>query len=290
MIWLNTDIFDMPHETDVAWCPGCGNFGILKIVKQALTELDIKPEELVMASGIGQAAKTPHYLRTNVFNGLHGRAVAAAMAIKAANPKLTVIVETGDGCSFGEGGNHFIHNILRNPNITHLAHDNMVYGLTKGQASPTSQFGFITPVQVQGVTNEPFNPLALAIALDAAFVARVSITDQKEALDVIKQAISFKGYSFVDILQPCVSFNKINTWKWFRENVYYLEDSHDSSNRTEAFKRATEKGKLPLGVFYKNEKPSFEDYLPVYKTNKDSLFKREANLPQLQKLIDTMRQ
>ena len=287
---METSIYDMPHETDVAWCPGCGNFSILKIVKQALTELDIKPEELVMASGIGQAAKTPHYLKNNVFNGLHGRAIAAAMAIKAANPDLTVIVESGDGCSFGEGGNHFVHNILRNPNITHLAHDNMVYGLTKGQASPTSQFGFITPVQVQGVTNEPFNPLALAIALDAAFVARVSITDQEKALKVIKQAISFKGYSFVDILQPCVSFNKVNTWKWFKENVYYLEDSHDPSNRTEAFKRATEKGKLPLGVFYKNEKPSFEEYLPVYKTNKDPLFKREANLPQLQKLIDSMRQ
>ncbi|MHA1994740.1 MAG: thiamine pyrophosphate-dependent enzyme [Candidatus Hodarchaeales archaeon] len=287
---MDTSIFDMPHETDVAWCPGCGNFSILKIVKQALTELNIKPEELVMASGIGQAAKTPHYLKNNVFNGLHGRAIAAAMAIKAANPDLTVIVESGDGCSFGEGGNHFIHNILRNPNITHLAHDNMVYGLTKGQASPTSQFGFITPVQVQGVTNEPFNPLALAIALDAAFVARVSIADQEKALEVIKQAISFKGYSFVDILQPCVSFNKVNTWKWFRENVYYLEGSHDPSNRTEAFKRATEKGKLPLGIFYRNEKPSFEDYLPVYKTNKDPLFKRDANLPQLQKLIDSLRQ
>jgi len=287
---MDTSIFDMPHDTDVAWCPGCGNFSILKIVKQALTELDIKPEELVMASGIGQAAKTPHYLKNNVFNGLHGRAIAAAMAIKATNPDLTVIVESGDGCSFGEGGNHFIHNILRNPNITHLAHDNMVYGLTKGQASPTSQFGFITPVQVQGVTNEPFNPLALAIALDAAFVARVSIADQERSLEVIKKAISFKGYSFVDILQPCVSFNKVNTWKWFRENVYYLENSHDPSNRNEAFKRATEKGKLPLGIFYMNEKPSFEDYLPVYKTNKDPLYKRDANLPQLQKLIDSMRQ
>ncbi len=287
---MDTSKYDMPHETDIAWCPGCGNFGILKIVKQALTELDINPEELVMVSGIGQAAKTPHYLKNNIFNGLHGRAVAAAMAIKASNPDLSVIVESGDGCSFGEGGNHFVHNVLRNPNITHLAHDNMVYGLTKGQASPTSQFGFITPVQVQGVTNEPFNPLALAIALDAAFVARVSIADQEKALEIIKQAIAFKGYSFVDILQPCVSFNKINTWKWFRENVYYLEDSYDPTNRTEAFKRATEKGKLPLGIFYRNKKPSFEDHLPVYKTNKDPLFKREANLPQLQKLIDSMRQ
>ena len=286
---MNVSLYDMPPETDIAWCPGCGNFGILDTVKQALSELEIKPENLVMASGIGQAAKTPHYLRANVFNGLHGRAVAAAMAIKATNPNLTVIVETGDGCSFGEGGNHFIHNILRNPNITHIAHNNMVYGLTKGQASPTSQFGFITPVQVQGVTNEPFNPIALAITLDATFVARTAISNKEHTRKIIKAAISHKGYSFVDVLQPCVSFNKVNTWKWFRDNIYYLEDTHDPTDKVEAFKRATEKGKLPLGVFYKQEKPAFEDYLPVYKTNKDPLFKREPNLSQLQKLINSMR-
>ena len=265
---MDTSIYDMPKETDIAWCGGCGNFSILRTVKQALSELNIKPENLVMSSGIGQAAETPHYLRTNIFNGLHGRAVAAAMAIKASNPELTVMVESGDGCSFGEGGNHFVHNILRNPDITHIAHNNMVYGLTKGQASPTSQFGFITPVQVQGVTNEPFNPVALAISLNASFVARASIADAEKAKEIIKMAISHKGYSFVDLLQPCVTFNKLNTWKWFRENVYYLDESHDTNNRTEAFKLATEDGKLPLGVFYTNTKPSFEDHLPVYKTTK----------------------
>ena len=286
---MNTQIYDMPENTDIAWCPGCGNFGILKVVKSALAELNIKPENLVMSSGIGQAAKTPHYLRTNIFNGLHGRAVAAAMAIKASNPELTVIVESGDGCSFGEGGNHFVHNILRNPDITHLAHNNMVYGLTKGQASPTSQNGFITPVQVQGVTNEPFNPVALAIALDASFVARTSISDQNHTKQIVKMAITNKGYSFVDLLQPCVSFNKINTWKWFKDNVYYLDDSHDSSDRTAAFNKATEKGKLPIGVFYKQSKASFEDHLPVYKSERIPLFKREAKLEQLQVLIDSMR-
>jgi 2-oxoglutarate ferredoxin oxidoreductase subunit beta len=286
---MNVSKYDMPPETDIAWCPGCGNFGILDAVKQALTELEIKPENLVMASGIGQAAKTPHYLKANVFNGLHGRAVAAAMAIKATNPDLTVIVETGDGCSFGEGGNHFIHNILRNPGITHIAHNNMVYGLTKGQASPTSQFGFITPVQVQGVTNEPFNPVALAITLDATFVARTAINDKEHTREIIKAAISHKGYSFVDVLQPCVSVNKVNTWKWFRENVTYLEETHDPTDKVNAFKRATEKGKLPLGIFYQHEKPTFEEYLPVYKTNKDPLFKREANISGLQALLNTMR-
>lgn len=279
----------MPKDTDIAWCPGCGNFGILRVIKTALFELNIAPEELVMVSGIGQAAKTPHYLRTNIYNGLHGRAVASAMAIKAVNPNLTVIVETGDGCSFGEGGNHFLHNILRNPNITHLAHDNMVYGLTKGQASPTSQYGFITPVQVQGVTNEPFNPVALAITLDAAFVARVFIGDQEKTKEIIKTAISHKGYSFVDILQPCVTFNRINTWKWFKENTYYLEDLYDATDKVEAFKRATEKGKIPLGVFYTTSKPTFEEHMPLYKANKDPVYKREVKLEKLKELIDSKR-
>ncbi len=286
---MTTELFDMPKDTDIAWCLGCGNFGILRIVKTALTELNIKPEELVMVSGIGQAAKTPHYLRTNIYNGLHGRAVAAAFAIKAVNPNLKVIVETGDGCSFGEGGNHFIHNILRNPDIIHLAHDNMVYGLTKGQASPTSQYGFITPVQVQGVTNEPFNPITLAIALDAAFVARVFVGDQEQTKEIIKAAIIHKGYSFVDILQPCVTFNKINTWKWFKENIYYLEDSYDPNNKVEAFKRATEKGKIPLGIFYTTTKLTFEENLPIYKKNKDPLYLRDVKLDKLMELLDSKR-
>jgi 2-oxoglutarate ferredoxin oxidoreductase subunit beta len=286
---MTLELFDMPKDTDIAWCPGCGNFGILRIVKTALRELNVKPEELVMVSGIGQAAKTPHYLKTNIFNGLHGRAIAAALAIKAVNPNLTVIVESGDGCSFGEGGNHFLHNILRNPNITHLAHDNMVYGLTKGQASPTSQYGFMTPVQVQGVTNEPFNPVALAIALDAAFVARVFMGDQEKTKEIIKAAINHKGYSFVDILQPCVTFNKVNTWKWFKENTYYLEDSYTPDNKAEAFRRTQEQTKIPLGIFYTTSKRTFEENLPAYRTNKDPLYTRDVNLDKLKVLLDSKR-
>src|SRR3972149_1495466 len=159
------NLFDFEQKIDIAWCPGCGNFSILKVLKDVLSELEISPEKLVIVSGIGQAAKTPHYLKTNFFNGLHGRALPAAIAIKASNPNLTVIAESGDGDMYGEGGNHFIHCIRRNPNITNIVHNNMVYGLTKGQASPTSQIGFRTPVQVDGVTLEPFTPLAVAIAL-----------------------------------------------------------------------------------------------------------------------------
>ena len=137
---MDTNVFDM-GEIDIAWCPGCGDYGILNVLKKALAELDIAPEKLVMVSGIGQAAKIPHYLKTNFFNGLHGRALPPATAIKAANPSMTVIAESGDGDMYGEGGNHFIHTIRRNPGITNIVHNNMVYGLTKGQASPTSQLG-----------------------------------------------------------------------------------------------------------------------------------------------------
>ncbi|MGB8656596.1 MAG: thiamine pyrophosphate-dependent enzyme [Candidatus Zixiibacteriota bacterium] len=267
-------MFDM-GDIDIAWCPGCGNFGILHTLKQALVELEIKPEKLVVVSGIGQAAKIPHYLRTNVFNGLHGRSLPAAAAIKAANPELTVIAESGDGCTYGEGGNHFIHAIRRNPNITNIVHNNMVYGLTKGQASPTSQAGFKTPVQVEGVFEEPFNPIAVAIALDASFVARAFIGDTRQTEEIFKKAITHKGYALVDVFQPCVSFNKINTYQWFKAHTYYLEESHDPHDRTEAFKRATEKEKLPLGIFYVNSnKTTFEENVGVYMQSNEPLYRR----------------
>ncbi len=283
---MDTKVFDM-GQIDIAWCPGCGDYGILTVLKRALAELDIAPRGLVMVSGIGQAAKIPHYFRTNFFNGLHGRALPPATAIKAANPAMTVITESGDGDMYGEGGNHFVHTIRRNPDITNIVHNNMVYGLTKGQASPTSSLGFKTPVQVAGVFLEPFNPLAVAIALDASFVARAFIGDADQTKDILKKAIIHKGYALVDIFQPCVTFNKINTWQWFKEHIYYLEDSHDPHDRIAAFKRALEKDKLPLGIFYINpNKTTFEDNVGIYREDKRPPFEREPDFDRLQKLID----
>jgi 2-oxoglutarate ferredoxin oxidoreductase subunit beta len=281
---MDAKVFDI-GEADVAWCPGCGNFPILKMLKLALAELQIGPANLVLVSGIGQAAKIPHYFRTNVFNGLHGRALPAATAIKAANPALTVIAESGDGDMYGEGGNHFIHTIRRNPDITNIVHNNMVYGLTKGQASPTSRVGFKTPVQVDGVFLEPFNPLAVAIALDASFVARAFAGDVEQTKEILKKALKHKGYALIDIFQPCISFNKLNTPQWFKENCYYLEDSYDPSDRNQAFKRAIETRKLPLGVFYINSKrKSFEENIGMQ--DKPPLYERELNIKQLKALIE----
>jgi len=276
-------------ECDMAWCPGCGNFGILNIVKEVLAELSLDPQKLVLVSGIGQAAKIPQYMKVHYFNGLHGRALPPAVAIKASNRELTVIAESGDGDMYGEGGNHFLHTIRRNPDITNIVHNNMVYGLTKGQASPTSERGFKTPLQVGGVILEPFNPLAVALALDASFVARVFVGFREHTKEILKKAILHKGYAIVDIFQPCVTFNKINTYPWFREHTYLLDASHDLKDRAKAFQKAIETDKLPLGIFYVNEnKPVFEEQLAAYKDDGTPLWRREVRTEviaqQIQKL------
>lgn len=284
---MESKIFDV-EDADVAWCPGCGDFSILITLKQTLAELEINPNELVLVSGIGQAGKLPHYLKSNVFNGLHGRSLPASTTIKSVNPKLVVINVSGDGCTYGEGGNHFIHNIRRNPNIMNIVHNNMVYGLTKGQASPTTQKEFNTPLQVEGVFEEPFNPISIAIALDASFVARAFSGDIKQTKEIFKKAIEHEGYALVDIFQPCVTFNKVNTYQWFKNNTYYLDETHDPLNREQAFKRSIETGKYPLGIFYINpNKKTFEESLSAYKTEKTPLYQREFDVDKLKKLIES---
>ncbi len=284
---MNERPFDNSAET--AWCPGCGNFGILNILKKALTELGLAPEQVVLVSGIGQAAKTPHYLKVNFFNGLHGRALPPATGIKASNPNLTVIAESGDGDMYGEGGNHFMHTIRRNPNITNIVHNNMVYGLTKGQASPTTAKGFKTSVQVSGVSAEPFNPLAVAIALNASFVARAFVGNAEHMKEILKKAIRHKGYALVDIFQPCVTFNKTNTYAWFKEKTYIMDDSHNPHDRQAAMARAFETERLPLGVFYINEQPTFEETTGMYAQSQEPLWKREPQMHKLRDLIGRMR-
>ncbi len=280
--------YDM-GEIDIAWCPGCGNYAIHKILKETLDELDIKPQDVVICSGIGQAAKIPHYMYCHVFNGLHGRALPPATGVKAVNPELVVIAESGDGDMYGEGGNHFMHTIRRNPNITNIVHNNRVYGLTKGQASPTSQHGFVTPVQVNGVILEPLNPIAMAIALNGSFVARTSTTEPEKMKTIFKKAIRHPGYALVDVFHPCVSFNKINTFKWFKENTYDLEETYNPENKFEAFQRASETEKLPLGIFYINPiRTPFEKNLTVYKNNKKPMSTRGTELNRLKKFINQM--
>lgn len=270
---------------DTAWCPGCGNFSILNCLKTALTELGKEPHEVLMAAGIGQAAKTPQYISANSFCGLHGRSLPAAAAAKIANENLTVIVDTGDGDSYGEGGNHFIHNIRRNVDITHFVHDNQIYGLTKGQASPTSEEGFKTEIQVNGNINTPMNPLLIALASGGGFIARSFSGDKAHLVSVMKEAILYKGYAIVDILQPCISFNKINTFSYYKERVYHLEEDYDSGNKMNAIQKLMEDGdKIPIGVIYREEKPSFHEKNKVLSEG-NPLVDRKGNPQIIEKFI-----
>jgi len=248
------------NQIEIAWCPGCGNFNLLTALSEALSELGLKPSQVVLVSGIGQAAKAPHYIQANVFNGLHGRSIPVAFGIQAVNPELTVIAESGDGCMYGEGGNHLIHAIRRNPNITVIVHDNQVYALTKGQASPTSETDFVSKTQPLGTVSESFHPIALAISQDVSFVARGFTGDKEGLKSIFKQAIQWKGFSLVDVLQPCVTFNRINTFGWYRDRVYPLPEEYDPEDQVSAFKKSLEWGdKIPLGVIYRHVKSVFSD-------------------------------
>lgn len=277
---------DFISTVENQWCPGCGNFGILRAVKKALVDLRIEPHQLLMVSGIGQAGKFPHYLKCNLLNELHGRAVPAATAIKLVNPELTVIAVGGDGDGYGEGGNHFMHALVRNPDISYFVHDNRVYALTKGQTSPTSDTGFVTKTTPQGA-GASLNPLALAIAANGSFVARGFAGDIEHLSQIIRQAIEHKGFALLDILQPCVSFNHVNSYEFYQKRVYKLEDEKDynPADREAAFRKSLEWGdRIPIGVLYKSERPLPQDYLPAFQG--EPLVKRPLDPRRIEKLLD----
>jgi len=267
-----------------AWCPGCGNFGILEALNRALIEMKIEPHQVLLVSGIGQAGKLPHYTRGNVFNSLHGRPVPPAIGARIANSELIVIAVSGDGDAYGEGGNHFLHAARRNHDITYLVHDNQVYGLTKGQASPTSDVGFITKTTPYGAAS-PVNPIALAIVSSASFVARGFAGDIDHLSNLIKKGITHRGFALIDILQPCVSFNHKNTFQWYRERVYNLEDEkYDPSDKKAALEKALIWGEeIPIGIIYEEDLPVYEDQLPALSDG--PLVKQKINSRRVEKLL-----
>lgn len=251
--------------TATAWCLGCGNFGILTAVRKALVAVGLAPYQVLIVSGIGQAGKLPHYTKCNTLNELHGRALPAATGAKIANHELTVIAVGGDGDGYGEGGNHFIHSMHRNTDITYIVHDNQVYALTKGQASPTSDIGYVTKTTPEGAWAQ-VNPIALAIASDASFVARGFAGDIEHLAKLISLGIQHKGFALIDVLQPCVSFNTRNTFRWYRERVYKLDEDaiYNPNDRTAAFQKSLEWGdRVPIGVIYKKDRPTYESGLPA---------------------------
>jgi 2-oxoglutarate ferredoxin oxidoreductase subunit beta len=244
------------------WCPGCGNFGIMIALKEAIVQLNIPQENILQVSGIGCSGKLPHWVKTYGFHGIHGRALPVATAAKLTNHRLAVIAHVGDGDCYSIGTNHLIHAARRNINITCIVHNNQIYGLTKGQAGPTSRLGMKTKSTPRGSIENPINPLELAITSGATFVARGYAGDTEHLASLIAAAVRHKGFAFIDVLQPCVTFNKINTFDWFQKRVYKLDKKYDPANKEEAYKKAGEWGrKIPIGVIYKEKKPDYSDEL-----------------------------
>jgi len=246
------------------WCPGCGNFGILSAIKKALLSFDLQPHEVVISSGIGCSGKIPHWINVYGFHGLHGRTLPVATGLKLANHKLVVIAEGGDGDGYSEGMGHFIHACRRNVDMTYIVHNNGVYGLTTGQVSPTGDKGFASSTTPHGAIEWPLQPLALAISAGANFVARGFSADSERLGKLISEGIQHRGFSFIDVLQVCVSFNPSKSYKWYQQRVGNLEDEgHDSTDRTKALEAVfRDDGRLPTGVFYRGSEPAHEESLP----------------------------
>jgi 2-oxoglutarate ferredoxin oxidoreductase subunit beta len=244
---------DFQSTAEVQWCPGCSNFGILQAFKKAFLELNKAPHEICLVSGIGQAAKLPHYLKCNFFNGLHGRAIPVATGICAVNPELTTVVVTGDGDCYGEGGNHFLHALRRNPDMTVVVHNNEIYALTKGQASPTTKIGEKTTLQTKGVAIPPLNMPAIAILHDCSFVARGFAGEIDHLKDILMAAVRHRGFSYIDVVQPCITWGT-RPVQWYKERVYKLDGRHDRHDRAAALKLTEEwEEKIPIGIYYETE-------------------------------------
>jgi 2-oxoglutarate ferredoxin oxidoreductase subunit beta len=258
---------DLATPKKNTWCPGCGNFGILSAFNKALIELGLEREETVIVSGIGCHGKMVNYVNVNGFHGIHGRVIPTSTGIKLANPELTVIGFAGDADQYDEGWDHFAHAVRRNIDMTLIVHDNQILGLTTGQTTATSLKGFKTKSTPFGSVVPPLNPIAHALVSHGTFVARGFAGDPKHLQSLIVEAVKHRGFSYLDVFQPCVTFNYLNTYQWFRERVYKLEsEGHDHTDRRKALEKSFEWGdRIPIGIFYKEEKPTYLDNQPHLK-------------------------
>ena len=261
---FNLTIKDYQSDFKPTWCPGCGNFSQYRAIRQALVELEIPPEEVVVVSGIGCSSHMPNFLDTYGLQTVHGRGIPVATGIRLANPRLTVLVYGGDGDIYGIGGNHFLHACRRNVDIITIVSDNFVYGLTTGQASATTPVGTITRTTPRGSIENPVNPVAVALSAGATFVARAFSGDLQHLSWVIKEAIAHRGFAFVDVLSPCITFNKNQTFDFFRDKVFKVEDQgHNIEDFHGALDYANQfsiQEKIPIGIFYQIEnKTTYEE-------------------------------
>ncbi|MBP1934144.1 2-oxoacid:ferredoxin oxidoreductase subunit beta [Ammoniphilus resinae] len=270
------------------WCPGCGDFSVLAAIQKAAVNLNIEPENFVLQSGIGCSGRISGYLNVYGMHTMHGRSLAVAQGVKLANRDLTVVCAGGDGDGFGIGGNHFVHAARRNIDITYIVMDNQIYGLTKGQMSPTSPKGFLTKSSPEGNPESPISPLQLALSANASFIAQGFSGDIKHITSLIEQGIRHKGFAFINIFSPCVTFNKVFTYDFFKQNIVNLDDDpqYDSTDRTMAFDKVEQTDGFVKGLIYRKERMDFVDALPG-RSGKENLSNQDLQLSadQVQNLL-----
>ena len=261
---LTLDLYEGPVHPD--WCPGCGDFGVLNALKKAALQLELLPHEIMVVSGIGCSSNLPGFIHSYGVHSLHGRALPVATGIKLANSELHVVITGGDGDGYGIGMGHFIHAMRRNLDLTYIVMNNQIYGLTTGQTSPTTMLEVRTKSTPAGNAELPINPLALAIVSGATYVSRGFSGNIQQLTELFAGALAHKGFALVDVFSPCVTYNKINTYPYFKERVYDLaeEGGYDPGDAQAALGRAFEWGdRIPLGLFYRREQPTYEDSDPL---------------------------
>ncbi|MEY4480677.1 MAG: hypothetical protein RLZZ267_1355 [Bacillota bacterium] len=259
---------DFRNNVKPNWCPGCGDFSIQAAIQRAAANVGLEPEDLAVISGIGCSGRISGYINAYGFHGVHGRSLPIAQGVKMANRELTVIASGGDGDGFAIGMAHTVHAIRRNINMTYIVMDNQIYGLTKGQTSPRSAVGFKTKSTPEGSIESSLSPLEIAMAAGATFVAQSFSSNLKQLTQVIEEGIKHEGFSFINVFSPCVTFNKVNTYDWFKENIVDLDEQpdYDATNRVMAMSKIMETNSLACGVLYQNkERQSYESLVTGFK-------------------------
>ena len=283
------NVRDFKNTMDPTWCPGCGDYGILMGLRQALVACNIEPHNVFIVWGVGCSGNMSSWVNVYGAHGLHGRAMPVATGAHLVNPKLPVIVEGGDGDGYGIGLSHFIHAMRRNLDITYIVHNNLIYGLTTGQTSPTSEKGFATKSTPCGAIERPINPIALALSADATYIARSYSGDIQHIKEMIMGGIKHRGFALVDILQPCVSFNHKNTYDWFRERVYKLQEveGYITDDKRAAYEKALEWGpKIPIGLFYREERKTYRDELDQFDSANEAVVDHDIGAIDVRETIE----
>ncbi len=279
------------HLIEPTWCKGCGIYGVFAALKKVAAKLDLNPEQLVLVTGIGCHGRLNNYFRSYGFHALHGRTLPVASGIKLSNPSLSVLGVSGDGDAYSIGLGHFIHSLRRNINITYLVVDNRIYALTQGQTSPTSETGFVSVSTPYGSRELSLNGPKLALASGGSFIARGFSGDPKQLSTLIEKGMKHEGFALVEVLSPCVIHNKVNTYQWFKKNIYNLDDDsdYDPRDKKKAWKKLSQETKIPVGLIYVEKRPSYEDL--VFRKEAEPIVSDDlrVDVPRLEKIMEKFR-